>query len=92
MLARFAILMLAVGVFLQPLLAGVHATDDCCAVPDGPAAAPSAEGEGGHECCDGETPQGADEGQPSDRDRDDRRPRGCDCPKSCCTTASSRFP
>ncbi len=83
--ARFAILVLVVGVFLQPLLAGMHGTDDCCAIPDTPAPVFAAEGDD-HECCCCEATEAAGENRPSDRDRSDHRQRGCDCPKSCCTS------
>ncbi|HRQ72014.1 MAG TPA: hypothetical protein PLU35_03205 [Phycisphaerales bacterium] len=82
--ARFAILVLVVGVFLQPLLAGIHGTDDCCAIPDTPAPVFAPEGDD-HECSCCEATEAAGENHPSDRDRSDHRPRGCDCPKSCCT-------
>lgn len=83
MLARFAILMLAAGMFLQPLLAVVHGASECCAVESSKPSTLAAL-DGGHECHCCETAVAADEGRPADRERNDQRSHGCDCPKSCC--------
>ncbi|MCL4742012.1 MAG: hypothetical protein KJZ54_07395 [Phycisphaerales bacterium] len=82
--ARFAILMLIAALFLQPLVSGSFVQDECCAVPD--PLAPSLAASDEHECACCEIVKGADEPDPSDRDRNEQRPRGCDCPKSCCSS------
>lgn len=83
MLAKFAILVLAAGVFLQPILAVVPGAEDCCADQ---AATPSefAVQADDHQCCCCEADDATGQDAPSDRERPDQRPRGCDCPKSCC--------
>jgi len=85
MLARLAILMLAAGVFLQPILAVVPGAEDCCATQ---AATPSAFAVQAdeHQCCCCEADDATGQSAPSDHERPDQRPRGCDCPKSCCTS------
>ena len=83
MLARFAILFLAAGVVLQPLLTLAGATNDCW--PAGLTSHSELVSAGDHDCCC-EVEATTGQSDPSEPDRPDQRPRGCDCPKSCCTS------